>query len=119
MENEIIINGVAYVNKESLLNNVNVNGMDFVLVRTYSAGVHFGYLAERNGKEVKLLNARRIWKWEGAFTLSQIAMTGTSKPENCMLSIEVNEIILTEAIEIIKITQKSKDILDKIEGIEK
>jgi ferredoxin-fold anticodon binding domain-containing protein len=74
-----------------------------VIVRTYSAGVHFGTLASRDGKEVVLTDARRIWYWEGAFTLSAIAMTGVS--EKSKLSVEVPEILLTEAIEIIPCTE--------------
>jgi len=70
-----------------------------VIVRTYSAGVHFGVLESHNGKEVKLSNARRIWCWEGAFTLSAVSQYGVSTKSK--LSIEVPEIILTEAIEII------------------
>lgn len=34
-----------------------------VVVRTYSAGVHVGTLSEREGKEVMLVDARRIWRW--------------------------------------------------------
>ena len=52
-----------------------------------------------NGKEVVLKNARRIWYWEGAFTLSAVATEGVSKSSK--LSVEVPEILLTEAIEII------------------
>jgi hypothetical protein len=70
-----------------------------VIVRTYSAGVHFGKMASRDGKEVVLNNARRIWYWEGAFTLSAIAQNGVAKSSK--LSVEVPEILLTEAIEII------------------
>lgn len=70
-----------------------------VIVRTYSAGVHFGTLDSRDGKELVLKNARRIWYWEGAFTLSAVATEGVSKSSK--LSVEVPEILLTEAIEII------------------
>lgn len=70
-----------------------------VIIRTYSAGVHFGTLAARDGKEVTLTNARRIWYWEGAFTLSAVAQSGVNKKSK--LSVEVPEILLTEAIEII------------------
>ena len=52
---------------------------EHVLIRTYSAGVHFGELIERNGNEVKLANSRRIWRWRGANTLSEIANNGISK----------------------------------------
>ena len=68
-------------------------------MRTYSAGVHIGELKSRKGKEVVLVNARRLWKWCGAFTLSEVAkgIKDGSKP-----SIAIPEIVLTEAIEIIK-----------------
>lgn len=46
-----------------------------VLVRTYSAGVHFGVLVKREGQEVHLKNARRLWSWSGAFSLSENAKT--------------------------------------------
>lgn len=69
-----------------------------VIVRTYSAGVHFGTLVARDGREVVLNTARRIWQWEGAFTLSAIAENGIKKGR---LSIAVPNILLTEAIEVI------------------
>jgi len=75
------------------------------MVRTYSAGVFLGTLKERNGKEVTLTDARRIWYWEGAASLSQLATTGTSKPKNCRFPAPVAEVLLTEAIEIIPATE--------------
>ena len=53
-----------------------IKAKSVVLVRTYSAGVHFGYLVSRKGKEVQLIKSRRIWKWVGAWTLSEIATAG-------------------------------------------
>ena len=80
----------------------------YVLVRTYSAGVFVGELIRRDGKEVELNNARRIWYWSGAATLSQLAMEGTSDPNNCKFPRAVESIILTEVIEIIPITEQAK-----------
>ena len=80
-----------------------------VLVRTYSAGVHVGTLKSRDGKEVVLTNARRIWYWSGAASLSQLAMEGTSDPGNCKFPRPVDEILLTEAVEIIPITDKARE----------
>lgn len=71
-----------------------------VLVRTYSAGVHFGDLVRREGREVELANARRIWHWEGANTLNEIATAGVGKGSR--VSVPVPSVILTEAIEIIE-----------------
>jgi len=76
-----------------------------VIIRTHSAGVHFGTLKQREGKEVLLTNSRRIWYWEGAFTLSAVAMHGVSNESK--ISIEVPEILLTEAIEIIPCSDKA------------
>lgn len=57
--------------------------MKYVIVRTYSAGVFAGELESRTGQEVVLRNARRIWYWSGAASLSQLAMEGTKDPANC------------------------------------
>ena len=77
------------------------------IVRTYSAGVFLGKITAQKGKEVTLSNARRIWQWDGAATLSQLAMEGTSKPEKCKFPMEVTEVFLTEVIEIIPATAKA------------
>ena len=48
----------------------------YVIVRTYSAGVHAGTLVSQKGKEVVLMNTRRIWYWKGAASLSEMAVSG-------------------------------------------
>ena len=84
------------------------------MVRTYSAGVFAGTIVSRKGKEVLLKNARRIWYWTGAASLSQLAMSGTSQPEKCKFPEPVKEVLLTEVIEIIPITAMAKK---SIEGV--
>jgi ferredoxin-fold anticodon binding domain-containing protein len=82
-----------------------------VLVRTYSAGVHFGVLEMKEGKEVILNNARRIWRWFGANTLNEIAINGVDQKQS-KISVPVPEILLTEAIEIIPMSDESIKILE-------
>jgi hypothetical protein len=79
----------------------------YAIIRTFSAGVHFGIITQRDGKEVELRDAKRIWYWEGAASLSQMAVDGVSKPESCKFSVTVPKIVLTEAIEIIPCTEKA------------
>ena len=74
----------------------------YVIVRTYSAGVHAGTLVQRDGKEVVLENARRIWFWKGANTLHEIALHGVG--DGSKISEPVAQITLTEAIEVITAT---------------
>mgnify|MGYP006991520250 CR=1 FL=1 len=108
----ITINGVEYVKRADIgLEAIRVSewdGMHYYVVRTYSAGVFAGYLESKNGKEVVLRNARRIWYWEGACSLSLLAMEGTKKPEACKFAMPVNEILLTEVVEIIACTEKAR-----------
>lgn len=87
---------------------------DYVIVRTYSAGVFAGNLKSREGKEVILNNARRVWYWTGAASLSQLAVDGTSDPNNCKFPCEVPEIILTEAIEVIPCTEKAAKSIKEV-----
>ena len=81
-----------------------------VIVRTYSAGVHFGYLASRKGKEVSLVKSRRIWSWQGANTLSEIALHGVDAGSRIA---EPVSITLTEAIEIIDCTKEAVKNLEQ------
>ena len=71
------------------------------VVRTYSAGVFLGEVVRREGKEVHLKNARRMWYWDGAASLSQLATEGTSAPKKCKFPAAVPDVLLTEAIEFI------------------
>lgn len=82
--------------------------LKYVIVRTYSAGVFAGELVSRKGQEVVLKNARRIWYWQGAASLSQLAEEGTSKPEGCKFPCEVRRVELLQTIEILDCSEKAK-----------
>lgn len=80
----------------------------YVIVRTYSAGVFAGEIETQKGQEVVMVNARRLWYWDGAASLSQLAMEGVSKPENCKFPCEVDRVYLLQVIEILDVTEKAK-----------
>ena len=86
----------------------------YVIVRTYSAGVFAGTLANREGREVTLKNARRLWRWAGAASLSQLATTGTSCPEDCRFPAPVEEVLLTEAIELLSVTKQARKSIESV-----
>jgi len=113
--NEIEINGNVYVLKSNQLQLADkLDGLPYVIIRTYSAGVHAGYLKSRSGKEVELLHARRIWYWEGAASLSQLAVDGTSKPDKCKFPCEVSRIELTECIEVLECSKKAQESIKNV-----
>ena len=86
----------------------------YVIVRTHSAGVHAGTLDERDGKEVVLSDSRRIWYWDGAATLSELASRGTSRPDKCKFPIPVEKIFLSEAIEIIPCSAEAQSGIQEV-----
>ena len=105
----IRINDVEYVKKNDIQQMAErVDGMQYIICRTYSAGVFAGYLKKREGQEVTLLNARRLWQWYGAASLSQLAMEGVSKPNDFKFPCEVNSVLLLNAIEIVECTEKAR-----------
>ena len=112
MEKEIEINGVKYVPKSAIKEITtpakSMKGKKYVIARTYSAGVFAGYLDKRNGQEATILNARRLWYWKGASSLSQLAVDGVKFPNECKFPVEVPKIELTQVIEIIEITEKAR-----------
>jgi hypothetical protein len=80
----------------------------YVICRTYSAGVFAGELVSRKGQEVVLKNARRLWMWVGAASLSELAMHGVGKPLECKFPCEVDRVELLQAIEILDLSKKAR-----------
>lgn len=112
---KLTIEGVDYIPAEQSQKLAeDRDGMPYVMIRTYSAGVHCGYLKLRNGKEVTLLEAIRIWKWEGAASLSQLSQEGTKNPGGCKFGVPISEILLTEAIEVIQMTEAAKQSIQSV-----
>ena len=86
-----------------------------VIVRSDRAGVFFGTLAEKQGDEVILTKARKLHHWDGAGAVEQLALNGTSKPENCRFTVVVEEITIMQVIQIIPCTEESIVSLESVE----
>lgn len=86
-----------------------------VIVRGDRSGVFFGTLVERNGCEVELEKCRRLWYWEGASSISQIATDGTTKPEQCKFTVAVEEIVILDAIEIILCSDRAVMVIEGVD----
>jgi hypothetical protein len=86
----------------------------YCMVRTRSAGVFAGTVKKLEGQHALLINARRIWYWAGAATLSQLATDGTSLPSKCKIPAPVAEVLLFDVIEIIPITEAAAESIEKV-----
>lgn len=88
--------------------------LKYVIVRASSAGVFAGELESLTGTVAVLVNARRLWFWSGAASLSQMAVDGTSKPQACKFPAVVPRVTLLQAFEIIEVTDRARA---SIEGV--
>ena len=91
----------------------------YVIVRTYSAGCFAGRLVSREGKECELADARRLWFWAGAASLSELASRGTSKPAECKFPAPVESVILTEVIEVLSVSDTARKSIEEMRKLQK
>lgn len=80
----------------------------YVIVRGDRSGVFAGTLKAKEGREVELTDCRRIWYWDGAASISQLAVDGTSEADSCKFPVPVASIVITDVIEIIPCTEKAE-----------
>lgn len=85
-----------------------------VLIRADRAGVFFGTLTAKDGDEVQLSNVRKIHYWEGAAAVEQLSVTGSSKPNSCRITVEVEELTIMQVIQIIPLTDAAITNLENI-----
>lgn len=89
----------------------------YVIVRTYAMGVFSGYLDPKSTETVKILSkARRLWRWAGAASLSQLAQFGTSDPDNCKFPCTVDRVELTSpnGFEILDVTKHGQESIESV-----
>lgn len=88
------------------------------IIRCARAGVFFGIVTQKEntvaGVECTIKNCRRIWSWDGAATLSQMAVDGVSKPEECLFTVVVPEMTVMDVIEIIPATEKAINSIEAV-----
>lgn len=111
---EIVVDGVKYIPSSEAGKADKLDGLEYKVVRTYSAGVFAGYLESENGQEVILRKARRLWYWSGAASLSQLAEDGVKNISDCKFPKEVSRVKLLQAIEILDCTKKAQESIASV-----
>ena len=106
----------AFNSNEQAANGINYAIGKVVIIRTYSAGVWCGILEQKSGNEVVLKDARRMWRWWAAesISLSGVANFGIMRDKS-KIAPKVDGVWL-EAIEIIPVTQIASDSIFKAEN---
>jgi len=77
------------------------------IIRARDAGVHYGTVESVEGQTVVLADSRRIWRWRGANTLSDLSISGPTKGGDDWTRIApaVDRIVILDACEIIPTTE--------------
>lgn len=108
---------------DSILKQENINHKEeinmenkYCIIRGDRSGVFFGQIAGRNGQEVELRNARKLWYWDGACSVEQLAVDGVAKPHDCKFTVVVPEIVVTDAIQILLCSDKAAKILGEVKA---
>ena len=86
----------------------------YVIVRGDRSGVFAGTLVSRKSREVELTGARRIWYWNGAASISELAQRGTSRPQDCKFPAPVTRILILDAIEVIPVLPVAKKNIENV-----
>jgi hypothetical protein len=85
------------------------------MIRSAEAGVFYGTITDRDGDTVTMTGARRVWFWDGAATLSELATRGTSKPDKCKFPAATSgEHVIFGVCEIIEVTPEARATLDAV-----
>lgn len=93
---------------------MEINENQYYIVRTNRAGVFFGKIADRSADEITMTDVRKIWYWDGACAVEQLALDGTKKPYDCKFTVVVPEMIIAEPIQIIPCTEKATKSLSGV-----
>lgn len=90
---------------------------DYVIARCRDAGVHAGYLVSTDEHHTVLRDARRIWYWTGAASLSEIAVYGLNpaKSSGSKIAAPVKSVRLRDA-DICELTVCTKAGQASVEG---
>ena len=84
------------------------------IIRADRAGVFFGHIKERRGSEADLTDVRRLWYWDGAASLSQMAVDGVKRPENCKFTVTVPTMTVLGVIEVIECSDIAAEIIREV-----
>lgn len=86
----------------------------YVIVRSANAGVFAGQLERLEGEMAELTNARRIWYWSGAASLSELATRGTKRPLDCKFPVSVERVIVIGVCEVLSVTPEARKSIEEV-----
>ena len=93
---------------------MKINKEQKYIVRSIEAGVFYGYITEKDGTEITMHNVRCLWYWSGATSLNQLAEEGVKDPTGCKFTVPAEEIVITNACEILACSEQAINCIDEV-----
>jgi len=84
------------------------------IVRADKAGVFYGILTAKEGSEIQLANARKLYYWSGANTVEDLALRGVLKANNCKFTDIVEEITINNYLQILPCTEEAISNIENV-----
>ena len=88
------------------------------IIRANRAGVFYGEVIRtkdgQSGVIATIKDCRRIWYWDGAASISQLALEGTKRPSECKFTVTIPEMTVMDVIEIIPCTDAACASIDAV-----
>lgn len=85
-----------------------------VIVRADRAGVFYGTLTSKEGTEVQLTDARKLYYWSGAAAIEQLALDGPRNPKQCQFTVVNKESSIMGVIQIIPCTEQAVSNIENV-----
>lgn len=86
---------------------MKTNENQYYIVRANRAGVFFGKIKELTHDSVVMQDVRKLFYWDGACAVEELALNGTSKPKNCKFTVKIDEMEIAEPIQVIPCTERA------------
>lgn len=108
--------------RDRLINLAETNVFDWsplvdatVVVRSDGSGVWCGALVRGSGSTIELSNARRVWYWDGAASLSELSAKGVKHPQASRMPAPVDRVVVLGVCEVIPMTVEAiKSIFEDV-----
>lgn len=97
-----------------LQKKLKIKASNYCLVKGSDSGVFAGTIKQRDGQEVLMTDARKLWYYDGVYALSQLAEEGTLLRNNRRFSVPIPEVLILDAVEILSCSKIAEESIKAV-----
>jgi hypothetical protein len=105
---------IRELERELAVERARQGELPWQIVRSTYAGVFAGFVESRDGTEAVVRQARRLWFWKGAASLSELATRGPAAPSECKFSEPVDRELVLAVCEILDVTPEARASIENV-----